>query len=115
LSIRRGDLYRITAPTIDPRRHKLYVVVSREAFLSFSYSMAICAPVYSNYLGLATEVLIDESVGIKHRSSVRCDELTSLPRSRLTDFVGSLRAEHIAALDHALAVALGIDHLAPFP
>jgi len=49
---------------------------------------------------------IDE--GMKHDSSIHCDELVSLPKSVLTDYVGALSDEKIEELDRALKVALDI-------
>jgi mRNA interferase MazF len=47
--------------------------------------------------------------GLKHESSIHCDELISLPKSTLTDFVGSLPRQKIAELNKALIVALDIN------
>lgn len=46
--------------------------------------------------------------GLKHPSSIHCDELVSLPRSVLTNFVGSLPEEKVQQLDIALAKALDL-------
>ena len=48
----------------------------------------ICAPVYSRYDGLATQVPIGPEEGLKHESSLHCDELMSLLKASLTHFVG---------------------------
>jgi mRNA interferase MazF len=47
--------------------------------------------------------------GLKHESSVHCDELVSLPKAMLTRFVGRLSGEKLRSLDHALAAALDIE------
>lgn len=47
---------------------------------------------------------IDE--GLKHESAIHCDELVSLPKSALTDFVGSLPLDKLAAVNEALKIAL---------
>jgi mRNA interferase MazF len=51
------------------------------------------------------------SEGVKHESSVHCDELVSLPKSMLTRFVGRLSGEKLDALDRALATALDLDFI----
>jgi mRNA interferase MazF len=45
-----------------------------------------------------------------HESSIHCDALVSLPKSVLTDFVGSLARSRMRAraLDQALRVALAL-------
>jgi mRNA interferase MazF len=47
--------------------------------------------------------------GLKHESSIHCDELVSLPKSLLTDYVGSLSQKRIRELDRAMISALGIE------
>jgi mRNA interferase MazF len=46
--------------------------------------------------------------GLKHESSVHCDELVSLPKSALTHYVGTLPSEKIEELNKALKMALDI-------
>ena len=111
MSLRRGELYRIRTSVTDPKKFRVVAVVSRDGFLSVRYSTAICAPVYSHLTGLGTEVAIGAEAGLKHDSWIRCDDLMSIRRDRLTDFVGSLSEAASARLDRALAVALEIDHL----
>ena len=106
--MRRGDLYRVARPENDPRPARIYVVVSRDAFLEVAYSSAACVPVYSTVHGLETEVLLDERNGLKRLSAARCDEVTSLPRSRLTDFIGTATPSQVNELATALAVAFSI-------
>jgi len=66
----------------------------------------VCAPVYSAYHGLASQVAVGVEEGLKHLSSIHCDELVSLSKSALTDFVGSLSGAKLEQLNHALAAAL---------
>ena len=107
--MRRGDLYRVRRPgSGDPRRSRVFVVVSRQTVLDSRFSTVVCAPVYSRRDGLATQVEVGSDEGLKHDSSIHCDALISLPKSLLTDFVGSLTLERQSALDRALGVALGL-------
>jgi mRNA interferase MazF len=46
--------------------------------------------------------------GLKHDSAIHCDELVSLPKSVLTDFVGSLERTKILELNYALLEAVGL-------
>jgi mRNA interferase MazF len=108
--MKRGELYRVRHPSSrDPKRARVFVVVSREALLESRFSTVICGPVHSRYDGLATQVPVGPEEGLKHESSAHCDELMSLLKSSLTHFVGTLGAEKRLALDAALAVALGLD------
>jgi mRNA interferase MazF len=47
--------------------------------------------------------------GLKKESSVHCDELVGLPKSALTNYVGSLGRTSLKELDAALAVSLALD------
>lgn len=105
--MKRGDLYRVRHPSSrDPRRSRVFVVVSREALIESSFSTTICAPIYTKYLGLSTQLLVGEEHGLKHESAIHCDELVSLPKAKLTNYIGSLSSEKIAALNQALRLAL---------
>jgi len=44
--------------------------------------------------------------GLKHDSSIHCDELVSLPKSALTHYVGTLSPQKIGELNKALLIAL---------
>ena len=105
----RGDLYRVHKPSArDPKRFRVFVVVSRSVLIDSRFSTVICAPVYSSSHGLSTQVVIGIDEGMKHDSSIHCDELVSLPKSFLTDYVGTLSARKIEELNGALKIALDI-------
>jgi len=107
--LKRGDLYRVPHPSArDPRRSRVFVVVSRQVLIDSKFSTVICAPVYSAYHGLSTQVLVGIEQGLKHDSSIHCDDLVSLPKSVLTDYVGSLPPAKMVELNQALRAALDI-------
>ena len=72
------------------------------------FSTAICAPVYTARRGIATQVPVGVEEGLKHDSAIHCDQLVSLPKDGLTDFVGRLPERRMRELDRALAVALDL-------
>jgi mRNA interferase MazF len=86
----------------------VFVVVSRQALIDSRFSTVVCAPVYTRRDGLATQVDVGIDEGVKHESSIHCDELVSLPKSALTDHLASLAPARIRALDEALRVALAL-------
>lgn len=107
--MRRGDLYLVTHPaTNDPKKRRVYVVVSRQTTIDSRHSSVICAPVHSSCHGLATQVIVGYEEGLVHDSCIHCDELVSLPKSRLTNFIGILSPAKVGALNEALKVALSI-------
>ena len=107
--MKRGDLYRVRHPGGgDPKRSRVFVVVSRQALIDSRFSTVVCAPVYTRRDGLATQVEVGPDDGLKHESSVHCDALVSVPKTLLSDFVGSLDPERQRSLDRALGIALGL-------
>ena len=88
------------------------MIVSRPVLIESNFSTVICAPVYSVHHGLSTQVPVGVREGLKHDSSIHCDELVSLPKSALTNFIGTLSTEKIEALNEALRIALDLPSLA---
>lgn len=106
----RSDLYRVSKPGgADPKAHRVFAVVSRQVVIDSRFSTVVCAPVYSARHGLASQVPVGLDEGLKHESALHCDELVSLPKERLTAFVGRLSPARFPELDRALAAALDID------
>jgi mRNA interferase MazF len=108
--VRRGEIYR-TQERIAERGNKpgFYVVVSRD-FIAANQdiSTVVCAPVYSQILGIKSEVEIGPSEGTPHQSAIRCDFLTLIFKSRLTHLVGVLPAQKTQEFDRALKYALAL-------
>jgi mRNA interferase MazF len=53
-------------------------------------------------------VLVGVDEGLKQQSAIHCDALISLPKSTLTNYVGTMPSVKMSQLNHALAVALGL-------
>ncbi len=108
--MRRGDLYRIRRPSSrDPKKFRSFIVVSRQVLIESRFSTVICAPVYTSYKGLSTQVPIGIDEGLKHDSAIHCDELISIPKSMLKNFIGKLSLKKLKLLEQALKTALQID------
>ncbi len=108
--MRRGEIY--YAGGAQPERGSkpsYYVVVSR-CFIAQhdEIETVICAPVYSEVLGIPTEVVIDAAHGVRRTSAIRCDFLMLMFKRRLTRFVATLPAKKLQELDRALAIALDL-------
>ena|SRR5438876_6617452 len=106
--MRRGEIYR-TKEKLAERGHKpgFYVVVSRN-FVAHNddVSTVICAPVYSETLGLRSEVELGPEDGLPRESALRCDFLTLMFKKKLTHFVGNLSSDKLKNLNRALQYAL---------
>ena len=107
--MKRAELYRVyKGNRNDPRRSRVFVIVSRQVLVDSRFSSVICAPVYSANDGLSTQVAVGVEQGLKHQSCIHCDELVSIRKSSLTDFVGRLSDAKAGELDEALGIAIGI-------
>lgn len=108
--MKRGELYRVyRGSKNDPKDYRVFIIVSRQILIDSRFSTVTCAPVYSAYDGLSTQVPVGISEGLKHESAIHCDELISIPKSMLTDYIGSLSWDKMEELKHALEIALDIE------
>jgi mRNA interferase MazF len=107
--MKRGDRYLLRRPGGgDPKKQWVMIVVSRQALVDSRFPTVICAPVFSRGHGLETEVSVGPEDGLKHASWIACDGLVSIPKTRLTDYVGALPAAKLALLSRALSAALDL-------
>jgi mRNA interferase MazF len=104
----RGELYRVFKPGGDPKQYRIFVVVSRQLLIDSKFSTVICAPVFTKGEGLSTQVAVDLAEGMKHPSWVMCDNLVSLRKADLTNYVGSLSPAKLLELNRALKLGLDL-------
>jgi mRNA interferase MazF len=95
-------------PHGEPKSHRVFVVVSRQVLIESRFSTVICAPVFTTGEGLSTQVPVEQAEGLKHPSLIMCDNLVSLRKSDLTQYVGSLSRTKILELNTALKMALDV-------
>jgi len=108
--MKRGELYRVyKGSKYDPKDHRFFLIVSRQELMENSYSSVICAPIYSKYGGLPTQVEIGVDEGLKHDSAIHCDELMSIRKSALTDYVSTIPDAKMEAVNTALRIALAVE------
>ena len=106
--MKRGDFYRVCrASKLDPKDHRVYLIVSRQDLIETPFSTVICAPVYSKYRDdITTQVEVGVEEGLKHDSAIYCDALISVQKSLLTDYVGTLSETKLQKINTALRIAL---------
>ena len=108
--MKRGELYRVyRGSRTDTKDYRVFVVVSRQILIDSRFSTVTCAPVYSSRDGLSTQVPIGPEEGLKHDCAIHCDELVSISKERLSDYVGALSPDKLALLGTALRVALAVE------
>jgi len=105
--MKRGNLYLVNrGTTYDPKKQRVYLVVSRQETIDASFSTVICAPIYSKYAGFPTQVETGADDGLKHDSAVFCDALVSIPKSMLSNYIGTLSDAKMKEINSALRIAL---------
>lgn len=113
--VKRGEMYLVKklgsggVRKDDPRKQRVFVIASRQALIDSKFSSVVCAPVYSQHDGLSTQVAVGITEGLKKDSSIHCDELVSIPKSALTNYIGALPYARMYEFDDALRVALAIE------
>lgn len=106
--MKRGELYRVQRTGDDPKRHRPFVVVSRQTLIDARFSSVICAPVFTEGQGLSTQILVGIDEGLKHPGWIFCDNLMSLRKVDLRHYLGSLSKNKLRELDLALKEALDL-------
>jgi len=108
--VKRGEIYLVKHPTRrEPKRRRAFVVVSRSVVIESKFVTVICAPIFTMRAGLESQVNVGIEEGLKHDSAIHCDELVSLPKTVLTDYVGALSELKVGELNTALQVALELE------
>jgi mRNA interferase MazF len=99
--VTRGDFYRVRKPTADdPKRFRVFPVVSRQVLIDPKFSTVICARVYAARNGLPLRNPQGRMKACASESSVHCDEVISLQKQLLTSF-GHLSTRRLPERDRA--------------
>jgi mRNA interferase MazF len=108
--MKRGDLFRVyQGSKYDPKDYRVFLVVSRQALIDTQFSTVICAPIYTKYdENIPTQVEVGVDEGLKHDSAIYCDDLISVPKSILTNYIGCLSDAKIEEVNSALRIALAV-------
>lgn len=104
--IYRGDVYDADFPLAGTHPA---VIVTREQAIPVLSAVTVVL-VTSTVRGHPAEVPIDGAhLDLHEHSVLNCDDLATLPKRLLTRYRGHLSPRQLAALDRALAIALGLD------
>jgi len=108
--MKRGDLFRVyRGSKYDPKEYRVYLVVSRQGLIDNKFPTVICAPICSKYESIPTQVEVGVDEGLKQDSAVYCDDLISLPKYMLTNYIGSLPSAKMDEINTALRIALAVE------
>jgi mRNA interferase MazF len=106
--MRQGELYRVFRPGGDTKQYRTFAIVSRQILIDSRFSTVVCAPIFTDGESLSTQVPIGLEEGMKHPSWIMCDNLISIRKTDLSQYVGSLSKTKLGDLDRALKMALDL-------
>jgi mRNA interferase MazF len=101
----RGDIFDADIPGLGVRP---VVVITRQVAIPVLSAVAVVM-VTSTVRGIPSEVPLNSEHGLAHSCAASCDNLFTLAKARLHNRRGSLPAEDLDRLDHALRFALQLD------
>ena len=104
--VARGEIWLLKLPSPDRRRPVL--VLSRPSLLRVLHTATVAA-ITSTLRGAPTEVMVGPEDGLKQVSCVNLTNLFTVRRSELRHYVGSLGAQKMREVCHALNIACGCD------
>ena len=102
--VNRGEIWMYRFKALNKRRPVL--VLTRQQVIGL-LNWVMVAPITSSIHGVPSEVLVGVDEGLKRQSAVNLDNVQSVERSRLTNFVGSLDVAKMQMVGRALAIAAG--------
>ncbi|MDR2097245.1 MAG: hypothetical protein LBP37_01835 [Spirochaetaceae bacterium] len=64
--MKRGELYRVyPGSKYDPKKYRVFVIISRQILIDSNFSTVTCAPIYTTYNGISTQVQAGIEEGLK--------------------------------------------------
>lgn len=109
--IRRGEIYYVEHAQTDPetgseqRSGRPAVIVSNDANNKASHVIEAVYLTTQEKTPLPTHVNINSS---KYNSIALCEQIRSFDKSRIGDYMGTVSAAELEALDKALAISIGL-------
>jgi len=105
--MRRGEIWWAELPP--PAGRRPVVLLSRNEAYAVRELVTV-APVTTRVRRIPTEVPLGAAEGLPKACVANLDTITTIPRQTLTQPIGPLAPEKLAAVERALAFALGLTH-----
>ena len=102
--IRRGEIWNHEFKPPDKRRPVL--VLSRDSAIQV-LNAVIVAPISSTIHGSPAEVVIGIEQGLKNTSAINLDNVQTVKKSQLVQFISTLDNAHMEQVCAALSIATG--------
>ncbi len=103
--MKRGEVWWVEMPAPVGRRPA--VLLSRDSAYHVRAAVTV-APITRTIRNIPVEVLLDQGDGMPARCVVNLDDITTLPKSLVTQRITSLSAEKIRNIDEAIRFALDL-------
>ena len=115
--MKRGDIYYANLnPTIGSEQGdtRPVIIVQNDIGNGFSPTL-IVTPLTSNLRKnpLPTHVMIPSSCGLERDSLALMEQIRTIDRSRISDYIGHVNGEIQSAIDKALAICIGLEKRRP--
>ena len=104
--VRRGEVRLYRFPT--PDKERPVVVLTRTSALRYLTYVTI-APITSTIRDIPSEVVIDETDGMKRRCAVNLDHVITVPRGKLGRRIVTLSRARLGHIAQAIVFALELD------
>lgn len=117
-TVTRGDLYYADlSPVVGSEQGGIRPVLVIQNNLGNRHSPTVIVAAITSRTTkamLPTHVGINKShLGIKQDSTVLAEQIRTIDRRRLREYIGHLNAEQMSTIDQAMLISLGLNHLCP--
>lgn len=112
MNIKRGDIfYADLSPVVGSEQGGIRPVLIIQNDIGNRYSPTVIAAAITSQAGkhqLPTHVKLEQFRGLRKDSTILLEQVRTIDRSRLREYIGRLETEELQAVDQALTVSLGI-------
>lgn len=114
MDIRKGDIYYADLrPVVGSEQGgtRPVLIVQNNVGNRFSPTVIAAAITGSSKKAMPTHVYMGEQEGLPKVSTVMLEQIRTIDRGRLKEYIGSANAATMQYVDHAIAVSFGLDEL----
>ncbi|MBR0596444.1 type II toxin-antitoxin system PemK/MazF family toxin [Sinanaerobacter chloroacetimidivorans] len=114
MNIRKGDIfYADLTPIVGSEQGGIRPVLIIQNNIGNRYSPTVIAAAITSQTSkhpLPTHVSLDGICGLRRDSTILLEQIRTIDRSRLREYIGRLELEKLQAVDQAMAVSLGLEN-----
>lgn len=114
MNIRKGDIfYADLTPIVGSEQGGIRPVLIIQNNIGNRYSPTVIAAAITSQTSkhpLPTHVSLNGIYGLRRDSTILLEQIRTIDRSRLREYIGRLELEKLQAVDQAMAVSLGLEN-----